>query len=268
MWRRATRDTASYFGWNKRTVVPFLLWGLGAVIYWQLQGSEAVLEELVVAVCFGLIPVGVFLVFLYLWNLVRAPVYLKFERMMTPCLKVVRSFPLNLDGVGTGYAIEVANPGLVDAKRCHARLIELRFEIPHETISLSGTPPNRDLHWLGQQEGEKYYDAPGGQPSTLNVVYCEPKDGKRILKLAYRSNEDYRVAHALPQGWGAILALIRISYEGHHAIDVVCRIDPKPMVDIVYRSMSGDEPFELRYCGTESVDLSKYQITTEAVSVS
>lgn len=89
MWKRAWKDSLSFFGWNLRTLtVGLLLWILGALFFWQWQGVEAMLEEIAVAVSFGLIPIGFFLVGLYVFHLIRAPIYMKWEKEKEPNMTV------------------------------------------------------------------------------------------------------------------------------------------------------------------------------------
>ncbi len=47
------------------------------------------LGEIVVAICFGMIPVGAFLIFLYGFHLIRAPVYIKWEKEKEPTITVM-----------------------------------------------------------------------------------------------------------------------------------------------------------------------------------
>ena len=46
------------------------------------------LEEITVVIAFGLIPVAVFAFLLYIYNLIRAPVFLRFEKEKEPRLEV------------------------------------------------------------------------------------------------------------------------------------------------------------------------------------
>ncbi len=177
---------------------------------------------------------------------------------LQPSLKVVGSVEQRLDQMGQGYAIEIENIGKGDVKKCHGRLLDLKFETTKDSISLSKMPRNRDLHWSGQVENADHYDVPGSQPAILNVVYCSRIEGKQLVRLAYRSKEQFRRDHALPQEFGSILALIRVSYEGHEAINLVCRIDPKMMADTAYRAMSSGKPFELKWYGTETKGLDSF----------
>lgn len=209
----------------------------------------------------GLLPLVLLVVFVapyQLWKGQRERAD-QLEIGMKPSLKIVGSVKQKVGQFEQGYAIEIANLGKEDAKKCHGRLLELIFETPKDHISLSETPRNRDLHWSGQVENADYYDIPGGQLATLNVVYSSIIKGNKLVCLAYRSKEEeFRIDHALPKEFGSILALIRVSYEGHDAINLVCRIDPMMIANIGYEAYSPDKPFELKWYGTEMRDLSEY----------
>lgn len=109
-------------------------------------------------------------------------------------------------------------------------------------------------------ENTDYYDISGSQPAVLNVAYCSLIEGNQSVRLAYRSTQELRVHYSLPIGFGAILALIKISCEGLEAINIVCRLNPKVMADMTLRVYSQDEPFELMSHGTENQELSEFQM--------
>ena len=71
--RKAGDDTLGFFGWNKKTLVVPVFWAAGSLIYWNIAGWSAVMEELLTVVSFGLIPVGVFAALLFVWNLLATP---------------------------------------------------------------------------------------------------------------------------------------------------------------------------------------------------
>jgi hypothetical protein len=210
----------------------------------------------------GWIPLVILIVFVApykLWQEQRERAN-KFEIDMKSSLKVIGVIEQGLNTIRLGFGIKIENIGKEDANKCHGRLLDLKFETPKDSISLSKMPKNRDLHWSGQVENVDYYDVPGSQSAILNVVSCSLIRGEMLVRLAYRSTEQFREDYALPKEFGAILALIRVSYEGHEAINLVCRIDPKIMADMSYRAYSSDEPFEIKWYNTESRDLSEFQI--------
>lgn len=74
MLKRAWQDTKGFFGWNKKSLVFLLLYAVGLLLYWVLQGVEAVKEEILFFLAFGLAPIGGFAILLFLWNSLRAPI--------------------------------------------------------------------------------------------------------------------------------------------------------------------------------------------------
>lgn len=89
MWKRALMASLSFFGWNIRTGVTLLgFWLLGAFIHYIRYGLDALLEEVATAISFSLIPIGAFLVGLYVFHLIRAPVYIRWEKEKEPAIAI------------------------------------------------------------------------------------------------------------------------------------------------------------------------------------
>jgi hypothetical protein len=89
IWKRAWADTCDFFGWNKKSLLLPILWLAGAVVFYFWQGLEAVTGEIFVAIAFGLIPVGAFAILLLIWNLIRAPIYIKWAKEKEECKTVL-----------------------------------------------------------------------------------------------------------------------------------------------------------------------------------
>ncbi len=79
----------SFFGWNRRAAARILgLWFLGAFIYYIWQGVDALLEKIVAAIPFGFIAPAVVFVGLYIFHLIRAPVYIRWEKEKEPAIAI------------------------------------------------------------------------------------------------------------------------------------------------------------------------------------
>ena len=79
---KALKHTFTFFGYNRQSlIVPFLFLA-GLLFYWYLRGLEAVMEELIVAIAFTVLPLGLFTVCLFVFNLVRAP-YIQYKKDQT-----------------------------------------------------------------------------------------------------------------------------------------------------------------------------------------
>ncbi len=265
MWKRAAKDTRAYFGWNKRTVVPLLLWAVGAFIYWQWQGRVAVKEELAVAAAFVLAPIGLFLILLYLWNLVRAPVFLKFEKEKEPCLEV-RGFKRQDRGLsedGFNWGLRVKNVGLDPARGCECLLQEIRSA--YDDGHLPGDWPTEvAFYWQGQREFPHVIQ--GGQTNRLQVIYhnyAGPAFGMAgPIVLAYRAqNTSNLLAHDLSGIHEPILLLFSLVSEGKSAQYVLCRIDLDALVAAPTQSI----PCTIRYVGSEEPNLDNYLETSPPV---
>lgn len=70
---RAWQDTKAFFGWKRKTLIFLPLYAAGLCLYWLWQGREAVKEEIVVFLAFGLAPMGAIAVLLFIWNAISAP---------------------------------------------------------------------------------------------------------------------------------------------------------------------------------------------------
>ena len=75
--RKAGNDTLGFFGWNKKTLALPVFWVVGSLVYWGVAGWSAMMNELLIAVSYGLIPVGAFAVLLFVYNFLAAPARLQ-----------------------------------------------------------------------------------------------------------------------------------------------------------------------------------------------
>lgn len=115
------------------------------------------------------------------------------KRSAEPVIEIVGVREQVLNQVGTGYAIEVYNRGLLDADHCHGRLVEIEFETLQEHQTLARWPIGRDLHWSGQVENVDSYTLPGHHNAILNVVYFDTIQNNWKVMLVYRSTPQYRM---------------------------------------------------------------------------
>ncbi|MFC1993806.1 hypothetical protein ACFLVI_00925, partial [Chloroflexota bacterium] len=110
MWKRAWQDTRQFLGWNKKTLTVPISYVISLVIIWQWQGTEAVKKELGAFIALGFAGIAILAVWIYLFNLIRAPVYIAREREKKPKIKVMPK---------TGRRqYEYENPHLMWAELC------------------------------------------------------------------------------------------------------------------------------------------------------
>ena len=123
-------------------------------------------------IAFGLIPVGVFILLLFLWNLVRAPVYIKFEERMNPRLKIEKTTEQLYGGLGSIRGLIIHNQGTDEAVNCQGRLVEMEFAIPQKSQSLFRFPTNQPLKWSEEPCGKSSgnISIPGLSKADLMIV--------------------------------------------------------------------------------------------------
>ena len=99
---RALKDTYNFFGLNKQSLAVPVLWVFGLAVYFVWQGLDKAKEELIVALAFGFIPIGVFTVLLMVWNIFIAP---------SKADKFLREENISLHGVlkNKSHSLEVAD---------------------------------------------------------------------------------------------------------------------------------------------------------------
>ena len=266
MWKLAWKNSLSFFGWNIRTLtVPPFLWLLGAFIYFEWQGVEAVLKEIVVAICFGLIPIGIFLIGLYFYNLIRAPVILSYERKMQPCLEVMEPKEQQeaTGSVETSWVLPIRNSGIKTAEECHAKLEQISTE--RSTKWLDKFPTDRDLHWAGQAEGMSDFKILGQQSAKLGLIYFGG-DKKGSITLALRADKDYRLNHELTMFNEPILLLLNIKSKDTSPLYVVIRIDLKTLAENLLIPPKDKPICEVKWQGNIKRDLSEYIVDTQETS--
>ena len=219
-------------------------------------------EELRWLVSSGIALVVVTLV-LFLFNLIRTPVFLKFEKQINPRLKIKRFVKQRtaMGSLGSEWGLEITNIGIDPAEECHGRLEKITRESSPNT--LSGQPVNRDFHWAGQGEGLHEFKIPGKQSALLGIVYyCS--DGLGETTLAYRGSQEFRLDHTLSVIDEPILLLVSIASKGTLPQYVVCRIDIPALVrDLVFEA---EPSCTIKWMGMERRDLSDFVQVTREVS--
>ena len=76
---RAWTDTRRFFGWNKRTIVMPILFGVGSLFHLWWFGVSAMMDEIDLFISYSLAPVGAFTILLFLWNMIAAPPRMEYE---------------------------------------------------------------------------------------------------------------------------------------------------------------------------------------------
>ena len=198
------------------------------------------------------------LVGLFLFNLIRAPVYIRFEGKMKPRLEILGILETNVGQTGAGWSLEIRNNGTQTAKECHGNLEDIEFETPHGTLSLARWPRGRDLQWSGEVENTSHYDIAGGQHAMLSLVSRDSAASDNNITLVYRGTEQFRLNHKLSPN-DPILLLINITSEGRIPLYAICLLDMEVIASNIYRGLSGQSPVTLLYHGEHWLSLSEFQ---------
>ncbi len=189
MWRRAFRDTLPELGGNWARIVRNLIFmGVALIIVRFLGGWQQMSEELRWLVSSG-IALGAVVLGRFFFNLIRAPVFLKFEKEKEPCLII--------DGVTTEFSNKISggcwvllirNQGTDQAEDCRGRLVDIEFAQPQKNQSLFRWYKNHSLEWT-----EGFRDSisiPGRQSGTLRLATWDSSQGfpNNQLRVAYANN--------------------------------------------------------------------------------
>jgi len=104
--------------------------------------------ELITWIAYGLAPIGAGAILLFLFNLIRAPVFIKFENETKPHLtveKVVESKYGKMNGESWGLVVH--NQGIDRADDCQGLLLQIEFADPSVSQTLHTWPTNQPLQW-------------------------------------------------------------------------------------------------------------------------
>lgn len=188
MWKRALKDTLPELGgnWGKR-IRSIILLGLALLLVRWIGGWEQMSEELR-----WLISSGVALVFvlflLFLFNLIRAPVYIRFEKEKEPKLIINGVRETNIRGAKRSWGLCIANRGTDAAVNSKGEIIYLEFATPQGSLSMGRWPVNQPLQWTQAPIGEPSISIPGSREAILEVIIYELEN----MWIAYSLNEDFR----------------------------------------------------------------------------
>ena len=160
MWKRALKDTLPELGYHKipNSIRSVLLVILSLLIVRYLGGESQMNEELrwIISAIVALL-----VVFLgtFLWNLVRAPVFIRFEREREPKL-VVKGIRIYYDGKGVQWlGLGVENPTLSPIPNCYGKLCSRRH-VRLELTTINGTSSRPELSLEAGSESAEGMELP------------------------------------------------------------------------------------------------------------
>ena len=241
-------------GGGLRSLVLFAI-ALGIVRY--VSGSRQMSEEAAWGIS-SLIALVVVIFGVFVFSLMRAPVFLRFEKEKEPCLEVLglKKHDWGLAEDGFNWGLRVKNVGLGPARGCECLLQQIQSA--YHTGRLSGHWPTEvPFYWQGQREFPHVIQ--GGQTNRLQVIYhnyAGPAFGMAgPIILGFRSNNlNSLLGHDLSEIHEPILLLFSLVSEGKSAQYVLCRID----LDALVEEPVQPEPCTMLYVGIEEPNLADY----------
>lgn len=219
MLKRAFTDTLLQFGYhNLRNIWRFIVPTVLALLIIRYIGGEVQMNEELRWIIATLIAVVVVFSVTFLFNLIRAPVYIKFEKEREPQLIVEQDTAVCNHKLGYSWRIKVTNKGTDTAKGCKGQLIVMVDEIPQPRMSWERWPFNESLNWSDGKEATEIRK----ETKELEVIYGGGYG--KPLYLAYAKDEAFREQYALKL-WSSsnILLVISISSDGKLPVYAVCR---------------------------------------------
>ncbi len=207
------------------------------------------------------IALGVVLLGLFLFNLFRAPIYIRFEEKMKPRLEIV-DFKEQGDGAygsGRGWGLIIKNVGIEEAEDCTGTLEQIAFE--SSSRLLREWPIARPFHWSGQAEGLHHFKILGGQTARLGIIYLDYTYGtmSNVITLAYRAPERFRLRYELSAFNKPVFLLLSIASRGTLPQYVVCRVDLEMLVRDLLIEREDSPVCQILWKGTESRDLTEFR---------
>lgn len=226
MWKRAIKDTLPELGntWGKRIRNILLLVFALLIVRW-LGGWGQMTEEFRWIISSG-IALVIVLLGLFLFNLIRAPVYLKFEKEKEPVLKIVAVKSSNYQQSGHTFGLVIENKGTDIADDCRGQIIEIElYERSLTSQSSFGLPVNQCLTWAEQEgvwETNKTFTIPGKSTKILHSIIFRYVSGRPVVEIAYSASQDLRVNNAITNFEYAYM-VISVTSQNRSPVYAVCR---------------------------------------------
>ena len=228
--KKALSDTWAFFGWNKQTSISFsITFMLGLVVFWYWKGLEAVKDQIVQFIAFGLVGVGIWAILIFVIKLIQAPIHIKYAREWKPKLRVLSAVWSSNRGLSGGtWWLKIENEGIGYADSIGI-LENIELAYPGKDQSMDAHSQSCSLIWSGSNP------VPGKCQSMLDVIYREPDTFSSYHYGLACSNYNKKNI-SLPTGMD-ILLIISIIAE-----------DTKPLHTVCY------------FLGRDSVTLDKFEI--------
>jgi hypothetical protein len=192
MCKRAFTDTLFQFGYrNLRNTWHFIVPTVLALLIIRYIGGEVQMNEELRWIIATIIAAGVVFGVTFLFNLSRAPVYIKFEKEREPRLIVERETSVCNHKQGYSWRLKIKNTGIDVAENCRGQLVEFADEVPDPNFGWYRWPKNEFLSWAN---GDIATRIQSKQTMELEILYGGGY--QHPLYLAYAKGEDFRQEYA------------------------------------------------------------------------
>ncbi len=154
-------------------------------------------------------------------NLIRAPVYIRFEGMMRPRLKVECEFNRI-----ASWGLQIKNEGTDQAEDCQGQPVEMDFLTPQKDKSFVEWLRHQRFRWVGESPSSTSFSIPGKSRAELEVMTRPPVEFEIYdgLRLTYIGENDFSQPPCLPWDY-KILTVISIVSKNALPIYAVCLLD-------------------------------------------
>jgi len=207
MWKRAWELTRKSFGWKLQTLITSIISLIAGLLIAKhfLQDTEMAGQLIGTIAPIGGGLAGVIVLFIF--HLIRAPVYIKFEREKEPRLTIVDIVRSHYGEKGHSWELIIKNLGTDRADDCRGTLVDIDFAKPIDSFSMEWWPKNEQLQWAERlPSNTKEFSIPGLESKNLRVIINElsepqtPYDNIPALYIAYARDELSRGRSALSTG--------------------------------------------------------------------
>jgi hypothetical protein len=209
--------------------------------------------EIVSFIAFGLVPMVVATILLFFWNLMRAPVFIRFEKEKEPRLAIINGVVRSFYGQsGHSWELVIRNLGTDKADDCRGTLVDIDFGRHTEGFSMEWWPKNEQLQWAERSSGIiQEFSIPGGESRNLRVIINELTEPQKpyppvfAAYLAYARDELSRERSALYTGtYCSPTSAVTIDTASSILVISVTSKDRAPIFAVCYLQHNGSKSRE------------------------
>jgi len=183
-------------------------------------------QQLISFITSGVISTAIALLFIFIFNLIRAPVFIKFESDRRTRMLIEGIIESHYGDQGLVWGILIKNLGTDIMMNCRGQLVDIDVTQNQDEQTMGWWPKKQYLEWASSTKSQSI-SIPGKTEAILNVVCKETKYSyyNPDLYITYSAGEKIRKRSPLHAVDSTVLLIVGLTANDNIPMYVICYFD-------------------------------------------